>query len=136
MKEKIEDKLKAIIIDRYGSMVEFAKAIDIPNPTLASIMSRGIHRANVTNIIKICKALGISTDELAKNKIVPVTIDPKNELQMKELRDILKYYKMNLKAYEGCTIDGCPSDKTDAEILLDAMDLALDFIKRHKERTK
>lgn len=130
----IEDKLKDLIISKYGNLSNFSKEINMANSTLATIMKNGIHKANVTNIIKICKKLGISTDELARNKIVPVTVDLKSEYKMRELRDILKYYKLNLKSYQGCTIDGYPIDKYDAEILLDAMELALEFIKRKKER--
>ena len=130
----IEDKLKDLIISKYGNLSNFSKEINMANSTLATIMKNGIHKANVTNIIKICKALGISTDELARDRIVPITIDPKNEFRMREMRDVLKYYKMNLKSYDGCTVDGYPIDKHDAEMLLDAMDFALELIKRKKER--
>ena len=130
----IEDKLKELIISKYGNLSNFSKEINMANSTLATIMKNGIHKANVTNIIKICKKLGISTDELARNRIVPVTVDPKNEFKMKEMRDVLKYYKLNLKSYEGCTVDGYPMDQNDAELFLDAMELALEYIKRKKER--
>ena len=130
----IEDKLKDLIISKYGNLSNFSKEINMANSTLATIMKNGIHKANVTTIIKICKALGISTDELARDRIVPITIDPKNEFRMREMRDVLKYYKMNLKSYDGCTVDGYPIDKHDAEMLLDAMDFALELIKRKKER--
>lgn len=130
----VEDKLKDLIISKYGNLSNFSKEINMANSTLATIMKNGIHKANVSNIIKICKALGISTDELAKNKIVPVTVDPKNQFKMRELRDVLKYYRLNLKAYEGCTVDGYQIDQEDAEVMLDAMELLLDFVKRKKER--
>lgn len=130
----IEDKLKDLIISRYGNLSNFSKEINMANSTLATIMKNGIHKANVTNIIKICKKLGISTDELAKNRIVPVTVDLKNEYKMRELRDILQYYKLNLKSYDGCSIDGYPIDKYDAEMILDAIELVMDFIKKKKKR--
>lgn len=130
----IEDKLKDLIISKYGNLSNFSKEINMANSTLATIMKNGIHKANVTNIIKICKHLGISTDELARNRIVPVTVDPKNEFKMREMRDVLKFYKLNLKSYKGCTVDGMPIDEEDARILLDAMDFALELIKRKKER--
>ena len=68
----IEEKLKSLIIEKYGNMVNFCKEIDMANSTLATIMKSGVHKANITSIIKICKALGISADELANDRIVPV----------------------------------------------------------------
>ena len=68
----IEEKLKSLIIEKYGNMVNFCKEIDMANSTLATIMKSGVHKANITSIIKICKALGISADELANNRIVPI----------------------------------------------------------------
>ena len=72
----IEDKLKNLIIEKYGTISNFCKKIDMANSTFATIMKNGVHSANVSNIIKICKALGISADELANDKIVPVRNDP------------------------------------------------------------
>ena len=68
---KVEEKLKDLIIEQYGSISEFSSKISMPNSTLVSVLKRGIHNSSVTNIIKICKALGISTDELAHDRIVP-----------------------------------------------------------------
>ena len=127
----IEDKLKDLIISKYGNLSNFSKEVDMPNSTLATIMKNGIHKANVTNIIKICKSLGISTDELARNRIVPVT---KNEFNMKEMKDAFKFFELNLKTNRKCTIDGYPLNKEDVEILLDAMEFAFEIIKRKKER--
>jgi len=72
----IEDRLKELIIEKYGNMVNFCKQINMANSTLATIMKSGVHKANVSNIIKICKALGISADELANGNIVPIRTDP------------------------------------------------------------
>ena len=130
----IEDKLKELIITKYGNLSNFSKEVDMPNSTLATIMKNGIHKANVTNIIKICKSLGISTDELAKNRIVPVKTNQHNEFKMKEMRDVFKFIELNLKTNKGCTIDGCPLDKGDVEILLDMVDMAFEIIRRKKER--
>ena len=71
----IENKLKDLITEKYGSMVKFSQEIEMANSTLATIMKKGIHNANVNNIIKICKALQISADELANDRIVPINED-------------------------------------------------------------
>ena len=48
-----EDKLKDLILSKYGSMINFSSQIGMANSTLATIMKNGIHKANVTNIMVI-----------------------------------------------------------------------------------
>lgn len=66
----IENKIKDIIIDRYGSVKRFADKIQIPYTTIDTILKRGLLNSNVLNVIKICNELGIDIDELANNKVV------------------------------------------------------------------
>lgn len=66
----IEDQLKEIITARYGTIKEFSKACGVKYTTVMTILARGVSNASVTNIIAICKALGISTDNLAEGRIV------------------------------------------------------------------
>ena len=66
----VEQELKALIVERYGSAKNFALEINMPNSTLDNIFRRGVLNSSVTNIIKICNALEISADELADGKIV------------------------------------------------------------------
>ena len=73
----IEEKLKNLISERYHSIREFAIYIDMPYSTLDSIFKRGIGNSSVTNIVKICKALHISTDALADGEIRPRRISLK-----------------------------------------------------------
>ena len=68
-----EEKLRAFILSKYKSVLEFTQAIDMPYGTIQSIFKRGIQNSSVTNIIKICQALGISTDDLAQGNIVPAS---------------------------------------------------------------
>lgn len=65
----IEQKLKELILERYQSVREFTIQHDIPYTTLDSIFRRGVGNSSVNNVIKICKALGISADALAEGKI-------------------------------------------------------------------
>ena len=69
---QIEDDLRKIIIERYGSLKNFSNKTNIPYTTLASIFQRGVSNAKVTNIIKISDELNIDTDQLViSGKIVP-----------------------------------------------------------------
>lgn len=66
----IEEKLRLYILDRYKSLREFSLEIDIPYTTVDSIFKRGVSKANVLNIIKICSALGIQAEPLLDGEIV------------------------------------------------------------------
>lgn len=48
----------------YPSNRAFADEIGIPPTTLQSMLTRGIGKASVDNVIKICRSLGITVDEL------------------------------------------------------------------------
>ena len=66
----VESDLKNLIIERYGTVKAFSQSVGLPNSTLDSIFRRGILKASVTNVIKICDELGISADGLGEGKIV------------------------------------------------------------------
>lgn len=66
----IEEELKELIIAKAGSVNKFAQEIGVAQSTLVSVFSRGINKANINTIIKICKALNISADELVEGRIV------------------------------------------------------------------
>ena len=59
-----EDYLKEKIKEQ-GTQREFAAKIGMPTSTLFSIL-RNVGGASIDNIIKICKGLNISPDELAE----------------------------------------------------------------------
>lgn len=84
----LEDKLKSIIIEKYGSIRQFAFKIDVPYTTVDSILKRGIDNSNVGNVIKMCKALNISIDNLLDNN--SLSIDIKNIEPIKIDSDIIK----------------------------------------------
>lgn len=60
-----EEYLKQLIIEDAGTLKDFAKKINMPYTTLYSI-SRNVGGASIDNILKICKVLGISADDLAE----------------------------------------------------------------------
>lgn len=66
----IEERLKDLILERYKSLREFTTIADIPYTTLDSILKRGVGNSSVSNVIKICKKLNISLDELMDGNIV------------------------------------------------------------------
>lgn len=65
----VEMELKQLILDRYKSLREFAIQIDMPYSTIDTILKRGVDKANITNIIRICKELNIDTEALGDGRI-------------------------------------------------------------------
>ena len=96
----IEEQLKEYILDRYKSLRNFVNTsgIDVPYTTIDGIFKRGIYNASINNVLKLCKVLNISADELADGHIVPLTADPVIEyakklskLSPENLNNVLKY---------------------------------------------
>ena len=104
----VEDELKKIIIDRYGSVNKFATVCNVPYSTIATIFVRGINKANISTVIAICKELKISADELANGKITPyqyvephmeyIKLADLNEENQKRLKD---YYELLKRSQNG-----------------------------------
>ena len=127
----IEDKLKGMIIDEYGSMIEFSKQIDMPNPTLSSILTRGIKKASISNIIKICKALQISADELANDRIVHVSHDHPH-LFLNDIVKMIDFMRDNPEQYSDLEIDSILLSEDELEMLLNGMSMAVGFIREKR----
>lgn len=126
----IEEKLKDLILSKYNSVSEFTRTIDMPNSTLDSIFKRGIGNSSVTNVIKICKALGISADALADGEILAVTprsIDISERIEVKDVLDNAKHLIIHGGAV---TLDGEPIGVVGIDSILDAMDIGLEMAKR------
>lgn len=71
----IEEQLRELMIKKSGSVNKFSQEIGVPQSTIFSIFQRGVGKANINSIIAICKALNISTDELAEGRITPLNIE-------------------------------------------------------------
>ena len=103
----IEDELKSLIIDKYKSIRAFTVSVDMPYSTVDSIFKRGIKKASVDNIIKICNELEISADALVEGSITyknePTTIaahfdgDEYTEEELDEIKNFAEYVKNKRK---------------------------------------
>ncbi|MDT9336923.1 hypothetical protein P3F01_11120 [Clostridium perfringens] len=67
--DTIENKLKELILTKYKSLREFTLKIGMPYSTFDTILKRGVDKANIINILKICNELDISADKLANGII-------------------------------------------------------------------
>ena len=127
-----EEKIKNLILNRFHSIREFSIVTDIPYTTLDSILKRGIGNSSVSNVIKICKALGISADALAEGEIVlkahqkPMGQNVSNPV---EVGDILSDTK-NILLNSNLTLNGEPIDKSGVESIIDAIDVGVEIVNR------
>ena len=93
----IEDELKNLILEKYGSIKYFSEKAGLKYTTVDTIFRRGIMNSGVQNIIAMCHELGISTDELADGRIVYVENIP-NKAD-KELKDLICDFAINVNNY-------------------------------------
>ena len=95
--DKRAEIIKELIEERGYNLRTFAEKIEIPYTTLYSILNRGIGKASVDNVLKICKGLGITTDELENlandgdTKIQTIAAHIEDDVTDEELEEIRKY---------------------------------------------
>lgn len=110
----IEQKLKALIIEKCGSVKEFSSVAGLPYTTLISILKRGVENANVLNVIKLCNVLNLDVDALAagnletKKNNLKVAISPAESETIKKYRALDEHGKdmvdtVLAKEYARCT---------------------------------
>lgn len=110
-----EDKIKELILMQYKSLRDFINnsGIDMPYTTLDGILKRGVSNASISNVLKLCKALNISADELSKGNIVPVSSDDPIMNYAKKLAALPKPYLDTVLMY----IDYCESKAKEKGLL-------------------
>lgn len=119
----IEERLKQYILTKYHSVLEFSQKIGLPYTTLSTIFKRGIFNSSVTNIIKICKGLGISTDELAEGRITPVE-DVPEEIS-------IDLFLIQLEQSE-MLLDGQLMTAEEKRTLIDAFNIGIEMIRKKR----
>ncbi len=101
---ELESNLKALIIQKYGSLKKFTEIIDMPWTTLDSILKRGIANSNITNVLKITRELNLDAEklvdgEICKNIPTPTTLaahfdgDEYTEDELDEIKQFAEFVK-------------------------------------------
>lgn len=85
-----ENRIKEMIINRYGNLKKFCESINMPWTTLDSILKRGFANSNITNVMKISHELKVDTESLASGKIVDCV--ERLETENGEPPKIMQYY--------------------------------------------
>lgn len=123
-----EDRLKQYILTRYKSIREFTQEIGLPYSTMSTILKRGVDNSSVQNIIKICQALKISTDELAEGRIVPTSALVSKPVKVE---DIIANTKQMLMNHDNLTLNEQKIDEAEVKNILNSLDLLLEIQKRN-----
>lgn len=92
-----ETYIRTLIKNSGDNIKSFAEKIGLPYTTLTGILNRGIDGASVQNVMKICKALKITIEDLQKVEIANSTKE--NDTNSNDLITCLGD-KYNLKAEE------------------------------------
>lgn len=124
----IEEKLKNLILTKYKSIREFTQIIDMPYSTFSTIISRGIENSSVTNIIRICKALGISADALADGRIAHVSADHRDEEI--DIDHVINDIKGKILSYDNLRLKGKPIDPIGRLLIADYLDVSIELASR------
>ena len=124
----IEDQIKELIFEKYGNMFAFSYAIGIPNSTLATMLKRGLKNSSVSNVLRICKALGISADEIAKDKIVPIS-EAYSKTYPTDFDAFVAHAKKHLVENE-ITLNGTPLTDEEKRTMIVALEVAKGIIKK------
>ena len=129
----IEEKLKNLILSRYLSIRDFTEYIGLPYTTLDSMFRRGIDKSSISNVLKVCKALGISMDALADGEIQPVTSRVVVVKDTIDIEDVLEDTKDMFLHGGSVNLDGKPINKDGLESIIDAIDIGVEMAKKKQK---
>ncbi|WP_416729243.1 helix-turn-helix domain-containing protein [Fictibacillus sp. JL2B1089] len=132
--DKRTEILEGLISDTGLSKKAFAEKIGLPPTTLRSILDRGIGNASVDNVIKICRGLGITTDQLqtmANGEQFEPQLTAKDEKDIqKELQKMIEGLESNsgYAAFDGQSFEDL--DEEDRDLLKNSLEQSLRLAKK------
>lgn len=130
-----EERLRAMIINKYGSVKHFSQVANLPYQTVVSILNRGIMKAGLQNIIDMCRELDISVDALAEGKIIHnAPIDPDKAKKVNDLHDLIEAYVYFYENFGSCTLDDQELTMEEMDTFLDGVNLIIDQIRAKRLR--
>lgn len=129
----IEENLKEYILSNYKSLRNFVNTsgIDLPYTTVDGMLKRGIKKASIDNVLKVCKALNISADELGNDKIIPNSNSIKH-IMISEIPDNFIHMRKNKENYSDLTIDGVILSDEEYKTFIDMNEVTIEFIRKKR----
>ncbi len=129
----IEERLRELILKRYGTLKNFTSVISISNSTFSNIIRRGIMNANVLTIIKICKELNIDAEALSEGRIVPVDHIEEEPTAIEDVIDSMKQTLLNSPVM---TIDGYQATAQQITSLVNSIEITYEVWKNQTAQTQ
>ena len=98
--------------------------------TVVGMLKRGVHNANIDNVIALCNALNISADALAENRIEekgnPVAAET-------DLAAILENLAIRVQTDKSMTFDGAPITKWEVGTTKKSIEFMLSVMRAGRE---
>lgn len=92
----IEERLKELILFRYGTILNFSTSLGIPNSTVASVFYRGVKNTSVSNLSMICEALQISMDGLLEGQTISLNEEDKKKNEDMTIADRIRERRIEM----------------------------------------
>lgn len=122
-----EDKLKNLILSKYGSVRKFTQQYDLPYSTVATLFSRGIKNTSVATLIKVCQILGISADELLAGRITYIN----GKTEPTRIEDYIMHLQHQLQNTENLTLNDQPVDDASIDSIIKSLDILIEIEKKN-----
>lgn len=127
----IEERLQELILSRYPTIKAFAEDCGIKYSTMLAVFQRGLDNTGATNLIAICRTLGITLDGLARDEIEFSTADP----SLVSFRSEQNRF-FNLMLDGKVEIDGVVLSDEELRLVDDMISAAADIVRRRRDRKR
>lgn len=88
------ERFKKLIYSKYDTLESFAKAINIPAPTIHHLLNNGFEKTSFINVIKIARELDLDINYMSEGVLIKksdVNYDIYNGLNSDEITELNKY---------------------------------------------
>ena len=123
----IEERLQAMMKERYGSVLRFSQAAGLANSTTVGVLQRGVGKSGYQTLSRICDELNISVEALGEGRIVPVY---ERRAGVDQAENIISSAVTAIYDTATVTLGEVPLSDDERRLLADALELALDLVKR------
>lgn len=135
--------LERMIKEKGFTIMSLSKESGVAYTTIRSMIERDLKNASINNVIKVCKTLGIKTDDLAQEEYSENDLQEgskntvNHELTQKDEKDIQKELQRMIEglesnsgyaAFDGQTMEDM--DQEDKELLISSLENSLRLAKR------
>lgn len=123
----VEERLQAIMKERYGSVLRFSQAAGLANSTTVGVLQRGVGKSAYQTLARICDELNISVEALGEGRIVPLY---ERRAGVEQAENIISAAVTAIYDTETVTFGEVPLTDDERKLLANALELSLELLKR------